>query len=162
MSAPFHVAAGTVTRYARALEQAGRLDTPAAFDRTKVEAATRARAKDNAARRADLEAEFLQVAAEELARRDAPVTWGNFGGKDNTYEEVELPRPTFGMRGTLVTTAARATKAALDLAAAARDTGTERAGTLLDQIATGGIEVVDEAGQVVDVISATERDEGQP
>ena len=55
------------------------------------------------------------MAAEQLAKRDAPCVWGNFGGKENTYAEQELERPTFGMVSTLVSTAARAAKAAADL-----------------------------------------------
>lgn len=128
------VAQGTVSRIARALEAAGE---PPAFDRAAVEAATQARAKDNAQRRADLEAEFLAVAAEQLAQRDRPCVWGNFGGKENTYAEQELERPTFGMVSTLVSTAARAAKAAADLAAGGDNPAEQgRAGvrTLVDEL----------------------------
>lgn len=127
------VSAGMVSKVARELEEAGQVDT--AFDRSNTETATRAAQVDNAARRAALEAEFLKVAEEELARRDQPVKWGNFGGRDNTYAEVELPAPTFGMRSTLVATAARAVKAAADLAGTAGNGAVAESVRLLEALA---------------------------
>jgi len=113
-----HVATGTVSRIARQLEANGDIDTPTAFDRSKIEAASRARATDNAARRAELEARFLDAAVDELDALKAPTVVGQFGGRDNVWSDKAFDLPPHNVRATLVATAARAAKAAADLAGA--------------------------------------------
>lgn len=111
------VAQSTVARIAKQLEAAGQLPGPA-WDRTKTENASRARATDNAARRADLEARFLDAAVSELDALKVPTVVGQFGGRDNVWSEREFALPPHNVRATLVATAARAAKAAADLAGA--------------------------------------------
>lgn len=129
-----HVSPSTVTRIGRDLEDKGELDTPA-FDRTKTESASRARAKDNALRRAELEAEFLRRAVEELAECDRGMYVGQFGGRDNVWSQEWFEKAPHNVRATMVATAARAAKAAADLAGVGADDTIERTRTLLERLA---------------------------
>lgn len=63
------------------------------FDRSHTEAATAARKTDLAARRANLEAAYLDDAQKLREQLWTPTTVFNFGGKDNTFNERDLPQP---------------------------------------------------------------------
>lgn len=66
------------------------------FDRTATEAATQARTADLAARRTAL-AEALQADAEKLrVQLWQPCVYGEFGGKENVWSQVNLDLPRFG------------------------------------------------------------------
>lgn len=85
------------------------------FDRTKTRAATEAMVADAAARRAAL-AEALLNDAERLRRElFSPTLAFNFGGKDNTYEEREIPQPTPADQLKIVQAVATAAKSHLEL-----------------------------------------------
>jgi AraC-like DNA-binding protein len=65
------------------------------FDRSKTEVATKALVADAKHRRAEL-AEHLLDDADRLRRQLwEPAKAFSFGGRDNTYNEVELDKPTF-------------------------------------------------------------------
>jgi len=59
-----------------------------------IRAATEARIIDGRARRAALALALLEDAERLRQQLFAPMTAFNFGGKDNTYEEHEIPEPT--------------------------------------------------------------------
>lgn len=61
--------------------------------RTATENATAAAALTNAQRRERLASRLLDMAERALADMESPATVFNFGGKDNTYNEREMPRP---------------------------------------------------------------------
>ncbi|MFF3733058.1 helix-turn-helix domain-containing protein [Streptomyces sp. NPDC002476] len=91
-------------------------DQGLAFDRAEqVEAATRVRAADHAARRATL-AFGLHTDAERLrAQMWEPCKYGEFGGKDNKWSEVDLDRPRFGDQRQIIAAAQTAVNASLRL-----------------------------------------------
>lgn len=65
------------------------------FDRTRTAVATEARKVDARAKRTAL-AEALLDDAERLRQQlFAPALAWNFGGKDNTYEQQQIPQPSF-------------------------------------------------------------------
>jgi hypothetical protein len=91
------VSAGTVSNIARDAQ----LTT--AFDRSQTVQATRAREADTASARADLAArrtalaEALQDDAERLrVQLWQPCVYGEFGGKENVWSQVDLDLPRFG------------------------------------------------------------------
>ncbi|MFF7335441.1 hypothetical protein [Streptomyces sp. NPDC008150] len=85
------------------------------FDRSRIEAATKARLADLAERRALL-AEDLMGDAERLrAQLWAPTTVYSFGGKDNTYEEHEFDEAPAAEKRALMSTAATAIDRVLKL-----------------------------------------------
>lgn len=65
------------------------------FDRTKIKAATEARTADLRSRRAELLELLLEDAHRLRQEAFEPCTAFNFGGKDNSYNEVELAQPMF-------------------------------------------------------------------
>lgn len=65
------------------------------FDRTKTQAATKAIVADAKHRRAILAEALLEDAIRLRAQLWEPAKAFNFGGKDNTYNEVSLDRPQF-------------------------------------------------------------------
>ncbi|MGW4727655.1 helix-turn-helix domain-containing protein [Streptomyces shenzhenensis] len=75
---------------------AGQFDPPLSFDRApQVEAATRVRTADLAARRAAL-ALALQEDAERLREQLwSPTVYGEFAGKEGHWQRVDLDRPRF-------------------------------------------------------------------
>ncbi len=88
----------TVTKIAR---EAG-----LSFDRSETELATRARLIDLADHRAVLARSFQVRSQELLDAMESPVTIGNFGGRDNTWNETLLDEPTIEGKKALVTAAA--------------------------------------------------------
>jgi transposase-like protein len=79
-----------------------------AFQRGQTENATIARQADNAALRASTSRRFLDEANKLLDDLHQPCTVFNFGGKDNTYEEHELPEPPSAEKRNLIVAAATA------------------------------------------------------
>lgn len=86
------------------------------FDRSKVEAATRARVADLAERRALLAEQFHNVAEDSLDRIYKETTVFAFGGKENRYEEHTFDEAPAAERRALVTAAGAATDRSLKLA----------------------------------------------
>lgn len=78
----------------------------AARDRTKN--ATEAKMADMAARRAEISQRMIDVAQQALDDMQSPAMIYNFGGKDNTYNEREVPRPPTGDQRNLMIIAATA------------------------------------------------------
>ncbi|MEE4598234.1 helix-turn-helix domain-containing protein [Streptomyces sp. DSM 41524] len=106
---------------ARRLQRSGRTVSVIAqrlglsFDRAATEEATRARMADLAERRAIL-AEALQDDAERLTEQMwEPAKIYNFGGKDNTYEDRDVPEPPADAKRALMATAAQAIDRSLKL-----------------------------------------------
>lgn len=110
-------------------------DAGLSFDRTATKAATEARKADLAARRADLRIKFLDRADELLDMFDKPVTVFNFGGRDNTYEERTLDRPTIGDMRSLIQAAATASTQEIRIGQADADQGEQAARSLLGGLA---------------------------
>jgi len=79
-------------------------------------AATEAKVATNRDKRAALETRFLDEAALLLDALHTPHTAFNFGGKDNTYEEHELPEPDVQSKRTLIQAAGTAVDKAVKLA----------------------------------------------
>jgi hypothetical protein len=78
--------------------------------------ATEAKVATNRDKRAALETRFLDEAALLLDALHQPHTAFNFGGKDNTYEEHELPEPDVQSKRTLIQAAGTAVDKAVKLA----------------------------------------------
>ncbi|MCG7524929.1 helix-turn-helix domain-containing protein [Streptomyces sp. OfavH-34-F] len=98
---------------------AGQVDPPLAFDRAEqVEAATRVRTADLAARRAAL-ALALQTDAERLrAQLFAPTVHGEFAGKEGHWQTANLPQPRFVDQRAIVASVQTAVGTSLRLAPA--------------------------------------------
>lgn len=78
------------------------------FSREQTKNATEARQADNAHERARLARRFLDEAHRALDAMRQPYTAFNFGGKDNTYAEREMPEPPTGDKRNLMVIAATA------------------------------------------------------
>lgn len=97
----------TVTKIAR---EAG-LD----FDREATALATRARLVDLQSIRTELARKYLLIADETLELIDGPMVLGQFGGRDNVWNETLLDGPTVEQRKVLVQTAQAAHRSGLEL-----------------------------------------------
>jgi len=64
------------------------------FDRAQTKVATAAKQADNRARRTDLNRKLLDRAHDLVDSMDEPFLATHFGGKDNTFAEQLLDRPT--------------------------------------------------------------------
>lgn len=95
-----NVSVGTVTNIAK------RAGLTTAFDRSSTKNATEAAKVDNAALRAATSRRFLEEANHFLDDLHAPTLVFNFGGKDNTFNSKELPKPPTADRRNLITSAA--------------------------------------------------------
>lgn len=80
---------GTINRHA------ARQQPPLTWERTQVAAATAARVIDAKAHRTALQLALLEDAAKLRKQLWEPCIAFNFGGKDNTYAEHDLAKPTF-------------------------------------------------------------------
>ncbi|OII60871.1 helix-turn-helix domain containing protein [Streptomyces sp. CC53] len=98
---------------------AGSFDPPLSFDRAEqVEAATRTRSADLAARRAALALD-LQADAERLrAQLWAPTVHGEFAGREGEWHETHLPQPRFGDQRAIIASVQTAVGTSLRLAPA--------------------------------------------
>lgn len=103
-------------------------------NRTGTVAATKARQIDAKARRAALSVALLEDAERLRAQLWQPVTVFNFGGKDNTYNEHQLPQPTHADQLKLAQAVATTVGAIERLERLNADHGVEQAVGMLDQI----------------------------
>lgn len=85
------------------------------FDRSRIEAATKARLADLAERRALLAEDLMSDAEKLRAQMWAPTIVYSFGGKDNTYEEHEFGEAPAAEKRALMSTAGMAIDRVLKL-----------------------------------------------
>ncbi|MDT9688184.1 hypothetical protein Q5762_07410 [Streptomyces sp. P9(2023)] len=111
------------------------------FDRTATEEATRARIADLAEKRTILADAFTDDALRLSAQVWEPATVFNFGGKDNTYEEREVPEPPAADKRALMAAATNAAAQSLRLVPPAADTGAEDAVSVVGKIGAGLAEI---------------------
>lgn len=78
-------------------------------------AATATAAAKNAARRAALAEGLLEDALKLRSQIFAPTLMHNFGGRDNTYEQHEIPEPTAKDKQALMNSIMNALKGAMEL-----------------------------------------------
>lgn len=114
------------------------------FDRSKVEAATRARMADLAERRIDLAEQFHDVAEDSLERIYEPTTVYAFGGKDNVYEEHTFDEAPAAERRALVLAAGAASDRSLKLAPVEASGGADEAKSMLGKLAEGIAAIVND------------------
>ncbi|MGC0205238.1 helix-turn-helix domain-containing protein [Streptomyces levis] len=95
---------------------AGQFDPPLTFDRApQVEAATRARTADLAARRAAFAERLQDIAEREADKMSAPTLYWEWGGKEHTYAEKLADEPTPADRRAIMSTIATAVDRSLKL-----------------------------------------------
>jgi len=111
---------------------AAAFDPPLSFDRApQVEAATRVRTADLAARRANLAA-ALQDDAERLrAQLWSPTIYGEFAGKDGKWQQVHLDQPRFADQRQIIGATATAIQQSLRLAPVEGGEGAEQVRSML-------------------------------
>ena len=140
------VSTATVTKIAR---EAG-----LTFDREATAFATKVRLIELADARATLAKSFAVRAQELLDALDEPVTLGNFGGRDNTWNETLLDEPTIEGKRSLIQAAATAARAATELSKAdTADVSRIAALGMLDLMhgALGGaIDALEQVGELPD------------
>lgn len=131
-------AAATVTKIAH--------NAGLSFDRSMTEKAVKARQIDLAERRTELRDLYLIKAKQLLDQIDEPHLAFNIGGKDNTYTEHMLDKPTTGDIRNLMQSASIATTAEIRIGQAENDgdgaarsliLGLANAFGLVDQAADG-------------------------
>ncbi|WP_328545474.1 hypothetical protein [Streptomyces europaeiscabiei] len=107
------------------------------FDRSQIEAATRARLADLAERRAML-AEDLQEDAEKLRAQmwETTVVY-SFGGKENSYEDHEFDEAPAAEKRALMATAGMAIDRSLKLAPVHEADGADTERSMLGDLAAG-------------------------
>lgn len=104
------------------------------FDRGPTAAATAAKTADLAARRVAL-AERLHDDAERLREQLwAPCTIGQFGGKDNTWAQIDKPRPPFADQRQIMSAVSIAVDKSTKLAPPKDDNGATEVGALLTSL----------------------------
>lgn len=118
------VAAGTVTKIAKA--------EGIEFDREATALAVRARQIDLADIRTELARKYLAIAVDTLDQIDGPVVTGQFGGRDNTWNEHLLDAPTFDMRKVLLQSAQLAHRSGLELLQADAAAGSTTAMSMVE------------------------------
>lgn len=96
-----------------------------------VAAATQARTADLAALRAQLALDLTHDAMKLREQLWAPSKVYNFGGKDNTYEEMPVTEPPADAKRALMGTAGMAIDRSLKLAPPKNDDGSTEIGSLL-------------------------------
>ncbi|MEU0454047.1 helix-turn-helix domain-containing protein [Streptomyces sp. NPDC006129] len=111
---------------------AGSFEPPLLFDRAEqVEAATRVRTADLAARRAALALD-LQGDAERLrAQLWAPTVHGEFAGREGEWHETPLPQPRFGDQRAIIASVQTAVGTSLRLAPAEGGENAEQVRSML-------------------------------
>lgn len=117
---------GTITNVARS---AGKT-----FDRTATKKATAARQADNASRRSQLVSDLLGDAEKLRTQLWEPCKVFNFGGRDNSYNEVELNEPTFADKRNIMATVKLAINGLIDLEAV--DKGYDGLPAILELVGT--------------------------
>ncbi|MFE9286705.1 hypothetical protein [Streptomyces olivaceus] len=104
------------------------------FDRSKIRAASEARAADLEERRSLIAEQFMAVAEDSLRRIYEPTTVFSFGGKDNDYNEHEFPEAPNADRKALITAAAIAVDKVLKLVPPAEASGLDSAKSMLGSL----------------------------
>ncbi|MEU7046051.1 helix-turn-helix domain-containing protein [Streptomyces varsoviensis] len=111
---------------------AGQFDPPLSFDRApQVEAATRARTADLAARRAALALDLQQDAERLRGQLWSPSVYGEFAGKDGHWQQVNLDQPRFGDQRQIVASVQTAVGTSLRLAPAEGGENAEQVRSML-------------------------------
>ena len=105
--------------------------------------ATEARAVDLKARRQEL-AELLLDDAHRLRKQLwEPTMAFSFGGKDNTYEEAQIPEPTFGDKKNIMSSVSTAMNTVVNMTKLDQDNGVGEVVSMLDKL-IGNLGVPDE------------------
>jgi hypothetical protein len=107
------------------------------WDRAQTKAATAAVVADNKSRRAAIEAGLLDDVQRLRAQMFAPCKAFNFGGKDNTYNEVALDQPVFADQLRIMQAATTAVDRSLKIAVHDSDSGAGPAKSLLSELMKG-------------------------
>lgn len=115
-------------------------------DRTQTAAATQANAIDARARRSSLQLALLDDAARLREQLWQKALVFNFGGRDNTYEERTLDKPTFGDQLKIMQAAGAAIDRALKLDLHDSGAGAEKVVGLL-QATAEALGLTDQADQ---------------
>lgn len=101
------------------------------FDRSRIEAATKARLADLAERRALLAEDLLGDAEKLRAQMWEPTIVYSFGGKDNTYEEHKFDEAPAAEKRALMSTAATAIDRVLKLVPVEESSNLDQAKSML-------------------------------
>lgn len=122
------------------------------FDRSKVEAATKARLADLAERRALLAEDLLSDAEKLRAQMWEPTTVYSFGGKDNTYEDHTFDEAPAAEKRALMSTAGMAIDRVLKLVPPTEEQGggADDAKSMLGKLARGIADLVDGPDEALD------------
>lgn len=107
------------------------------FDRTKTMVATKALVADAKHRRAELAEALLDDAMRLRAQLWEPAKAFNFGGKDNTYNEVQLDRPVFADQLKIIQAAEVAARRHQALIEMDTTSGATAAESVLDRLEAG-------------------------
>lgn len=108
----------TARRTGRSTSAVSRLATAEGINvaqRPRTKRACESTKLDNAARRAQLAADLLADAQQLRAQLFKPAMAHNFGGKDNTFEEHEIPQPTFADQRNIMAACRLASTTSMDL-----------------------------------------------
>ena len=104
------------------------------FDRSRIEAATKARLADLAERRALLAEDLLGDAEKLRAQMWEPTTVYSFGGKDNTYEDHTFDEAPASEKRALMSTAGMAIDRSLKLVPAEESSNLDGAKSMLGSL----------------------------
>ena len=136
---------------------------PLEFDREAAAFALRARQVDLATIRETLARKFLAAADDSLDMLDDPVTIGQFGGSDNTWNETLVDSPTIEQRNTLIRTAEAAARKGIELLKVDAEAGSVSARGIVAELRdtlTRGLDALEAAGQGVDPTATPEQPAG--
>ncbi|MFE5895844.1 helix-turn-helix domain-containing protein [Streptomyces sp. NPDC056488] len=120
------------------------------FDITATEEATRARMAQLAAKRALLAEVLLDDALALTEQMWQKATLHSFGGKDHTYERVDIPEPLPADKRSLMSAASAAITQSLRLAPPRDGGGVDEAMSMLGQLAVGLRHAYEQAQAVPD------------
>ncbi|MEU0589982.1 hypothetical protein [Streptomyces ardesiacus] len=104
------------------------------FDRSKIRAASEARAADLEERRSLIAEQFMAIAEDSLRRIYEKTTVYSFGGKDNEYNEHTFDEAPNADRKALITAAAIAVDKVLKLVPPAEASGLDSAKSMLGSL----------------------------
>ncbi|ATL86685.1 helix-turn-helix domain-containing protein [Streptomyces malaysiensis subsp. malaysiensis] len=126
---------------------AGSFEPPLTFDRAaEVAVATEVRRADLAARRTAL-ALALQSDAEQLrAQLWTPTIYGEFAGKEGTWQQIDLDRPRFADQRQIMSATATAIAQSLKLAPAEGGEGVEQVKSMLGALGEALTRAADDGG----------------
>jgi hypothetical protein len=125
------------------------------FDRTATEAATKAKQRDNQARRAELIEGMYDDALRLRAQLFAPCTLHNFGGKDNTHNSIDLDEPVFGDKRSIAQAVRQLADGAANLERVDNGAGVDDATSMLAGIAAGIVAAHEAATATPDADAST-------